>query len=66
VGRIKRGNYEFWTHKYDHAPRHIHVRKDGKEIAKWDLENNTLMKGKMTPKILKLIRELIAEKKYEN
>jgi hypothetical protein len=35
--------------------------KDGKLVLKWDLENETAMKGTATRAILELIRELQEE-----
>ena len=51
----------FFTWKGDHAPRHVHVYRDGKFVLKWDLENNREMKGKATRKVLDLIDELRLE-----
>jgi hypothetical protein len=31
-------------------PRHVHVFQDGARILKFDIENWTVMEGKMTPK----------------
>lgn len=45
----------------DHPPRHVHVYRDGKLIAKWDLDNGLAMKGKASRRILKLIQELESE-----
>ncbi|MBI2981331.1 MAG: DUF4160 domain-containing protein [Deltaproteobacteria bacterium] len=46
MGRIRRGGYlfEFWAG--DHPPRHVHVLKDRKLIAKVELDERlTLMEG---------------------
>lgn len=37
MGKIRRGGYVFVTWKGDHAPRHVHVYRDGKLVVKWDL-----------------------------
>ena len=29
----------------DHSPRHVHVFHDGKQVARYDLENDTFMDG---------------------
>lgn len=63
MGKIKRGNYFFITYIGDHAPKHVHVYKDGNEVLKWDLENNKEMKGKSNKRILKIINELLKEGK---
>ena len=46
MGRIRRGGYifEFWVG--DHPPRHVHVLKDRRLIAKVELDANlTVMEG---------------------
>lgn len=62
MGRIRRGGYifEFWVG--DHPPRHVHVLKNGKLIAKVELDDTlTVMEGKMVRKIRKIIKTLIKE-----
>ena len=61
MGKIRRGGFIFVTWKGDHAPRHVHVYRDGSLVVKWDLENELPMKGKASQRILKLIRELQEE-----
>ena len=61
MARIRRGGYIFVTWTGDHAPRHVHVYRDGKLVVKWDLESRKSMKGKATRRILSLIRELESE-----
>jgi hypothetical protein len=61
MGKIRRGNYVFYSWVGDHGPRHVHVYEDGKLIVKWDLEHGVAMKGRATAKILKLIDELERE-----
>ena len=56
--KYRRGNYFFLTYIGDHSPRHVHVYKDAKLVVKWDLENKTEMKGKMTRQIFRYIQEL--------
>ena len=63
MGKVKRGGYVFLSWIGDHAPRHVHVYKDGNMIVKWDLENDMPMKGTATRTILKHIKELIEEGK---
>jgi len=61
MGKIRRGNYIFVTWIGDHAPRHVHVYRDGKLVVKWDLENHVAMKGRANSRILKLLDELEEE-----
>jgi hypothetical protein len=58
---VRRGGYVFVAWKGDHQPRHVHVYRDGKLVAKWDLENRKLMKGIITRRIRKLIEGLDSE-----
>ncbi len=47
----------------DHAPRHVHVYRDGQLIVKWDLDNGQPMQGAATRRILTLIGQLVSEGK---
>jgi hypothetical protein len=61
VTKIRKDNHVFVSWKSDHGPRHVHDYRDGKLVVKWDLENNTAMKGKTTRRVLHLIKVLEAE-----
>ena len=61
MSKIWRGNFVFLTWSGDHAPRHVHVYKNGRLVVKWDLDNWLPMKGKATRRVLDLIRELEEE-----
>jgi hypothetical protein len=61
VPKIRRGGHVFIARRSDHPPRHVHVYRSGRLIVKWDLENRKPMKGKASPKILRLIGRLEAE-----
>jgi hypothetical protein len=59
VGRVKRGGYifEFWIG--DHPPRHVHVFKDQKLIARVELDEKlTVMDGKITRRIREILKAL--------
>lgn len=58
MGKIRRGGYIFVSWIGDHAPRHVHVYRDGTLVVKWDLENRRPMKGQASRRILNLIEEL--------
>lgn len=47
----------------DHAPRHVHVYRDGELVVKWDLDNGQPMQGAPTRRILVLIGQLVEEGK---
>lgn len=62
MGRIRRSGYifEFWVG--DHPPRHVHVLKGRHLIARVELNDKlTLMEGKISRRIRKIIKTLIQE-----
>jgi hypothetical protein len=61
VSKKRRGGYVFLGWKGDHAPRHVHVYRQGRLIVKWDLDNARTMQGSMTRRIKELIDELDRE-----
>lgn len=61
MGKLRRGGFVFLTWTGDHAPRHVHVYRDGKFVLKWDLENETAMMGKASRRLLRIIAELKEE-----
>lgn len=61
MGKIRRGGFVFITWIGDHAPRHVHVYKDGALVVKWDLEHDVAMRGRASSRILGLIAELRQE-----
>lgn len=63
MGRIKRGNYliEWWIG--DHLPKHVHIYKNGNEIAKIQIPAMRILSGRMNKQLRKILKTLIAEKK---
>lgn len=61
MGRVRRGGFVFVWWKGDHAPRHVHVYREGKFVVKWDLDNWMAMKGEASRSLLDLIAALVAE-----
>ena len=59
--KIRRGNFIFVTWIGAHAPRHVHVFANAKLLAKFDLERNQVIEGRINRRIAKLIQELRAE-----
>lgn len=51
----------FLTWKGDHGPRHVHVYKDGRLIAKWNLDAGVAMKGRAPARVRELIEALERE-----
>ena len=45
----------------DHSPRHIHVYRDSRLVAKWDLGHWQPMEGKANHRLLQIIEELVSE-----
>ncbi len=37
--------YVIRLYETDHPPRHVHVYRDGKQVARYDLENGRFMDG---------------------
>ena len=62
MGKIRRGNYIFLGWIGDHG-HHVHVYKDGKQVVKWDLDEQKAIQGKENKRILKLIKSLQKEGK---
>ena len=59
MGRIKRGGYliEWWMG--DHWPKHVHVYKDGKEVAKIQVPEMRVLTGQWNKKLKKILSELL-------
>lgn len=66
MGRVRRGGYifEFWVG--DHPPRHVHVLKNGKLIARVELDEKlTLMEGKISRRVRKILGTLLRERAFK-
>ncbi|MBL7662609.1 DUF4160 domain-containing protein [bacterium] len=61
MGKHRRGGYIFLTWIGDHRPRHVHIYKNNKLVAKWDLENGKVMKGKISKEIRSHLEALLDE-----
>jgi hypothetical protein len=61
MGKLRRGGYVFVWWKGNHAPRHVHVYRDGKFVVKWDLDNDKAMKGDASRRLVELIKQLDTE-----
>ncbi len=62
MGRVRRGGYifDFWIG--DHPPRHVHVLKDRKLIAKVELDDDlTVMEGQINRRVREILMELVRE-----
>lgn len=63
ISWVKRGGFIFVWWKGDHAPRHVHVYRDGELVVKWDIDNHRPMKGRAPARVLDLIEDLLQEGK---
>jgi len=61
MGKFRRGGYVLVTWKGDHAPRHVHVYREGRLVVKWDLEHGKAMKGRATRHVRRVIEDLKRE-----
>ncbi|MBI3800558.1 MAG: DUF4160 domain-containing protein [Deltaproteobacteria bacterium] len=61
VSRKKRGGYLFVSFKGDHPPRHVHVFRGKKLIARWDLTNQRVLSGAISAQVRKYLKELYEE-----
>ncbi|MBF0492643.1 MAG: DUF4160 domain-containing protein [Deltaproteobacteria bacterium] len=61
MGRIRRGGYliEWWIG--DHLPKHVHVYKNGKEIAKIQVPELLVLSGTLNKKLEKILKEISKE-----
>ena len=65
MGRIRRGGYliEWWIG--DHWPKHVHIYKDGKEIAKIQIPGMRILTGRLNKRLKKLLLKLLEEKEIQ-
>jgi len=62
MGRIRRGGYliDWWIG--DHAPKHVHVYRDGVPVAKVEIPGLLVLSGTMNRQLRKILKQLIEEK----
>lgn len=65
MGRAKRGGYliEWWMG--DHLPKHIHIYKNGKEIAKVQIPELRVLSGRLNKRLKKILTELLKTKEIQ-
>ena len=61
MGHLKRGGYLFLTWVGDHPPRHVHIYRGQKLVARFDQESRRAMKGGVSRKLLKILKQLERE-----
>ena len=59
--KVRRGGYVFIARRSDHAPRHVHVYRNGRFVVKWDLEGWRAMRGLAPGRLVRIIRTLEQE-----
>jgi len=65
MGKIRRGNYLFVTWVGDHPPRHVHIYKEKRLVAKFSLEDKSVLEGSMNRRLKKMVFRLIRERAFE-
>jgi len=63
MGKIRRGGYIIYFWIGDHEPRHIHVLKEGKFIAKVRLSDLAILEGRLNKRLLKILESLKRERR---
>lgn len=63
MGKLRLGNYVFMLWKGDHGPRHVHILRDGRLVAKWNLDSDCLMAGSASARVRRLLEGLRREEK---
>jgi hypothetical protein len=59
MGRKRSGGFVFVTYKGDHPPLHVHIEQDGREIGRWDIENQKPMDNlKVSQKLRKALKQV--------
>jgi hypothetical protein len=61
MSKFRRGGHVFVTWVGDHAPRHVHVYREGRLVVKWDLERWQAMEGSAPARVRRLLKELVEE-----
>jgi hypothetical protein len=61
MGRWKRYGVIVVLYSTDHDPKHVHVFEDRKPLLKSNVDDWTVMEGKMTPKARKAVEALRRE-----
>ncbi len=56
----KSSGYVIRSYETDHRPLHVHIFKDGREVARFDLENHELMDGSDPRHAGRIVRALKA------
>jgi len=64
VGKIRRGNYVFVWWIGDHG-HHVHVYRDNREILKWNLDDGSVLEGKASKRLKKMLSELQLEGAFD-
>ena len=61
MGRWKRYGVIVVRYSTDHDPKHVHVFEDRKRLLKFNIEDWSVMEGKMTSKARKALEALRQE-----
>ena len=61
MGRLRRGGYviEWWMG--DHYPKHVHIFRDGRLIAKVEVPGLLVLKGSVNRNLRQILARLLRE-----
>ncbi|MEK7790661.1 MAG: DUF4160 domain-containing protein [Deltaproteobacteria bacterium] len=59
MGRVKRSGYliEWWIG--DHLPKHVHIYRDGRTIAKVQIPEMLVLRGSLNRRLKRILLELV-------
>ncbi len=70
MGRKRAGGYVFETYSGDHAPLHVHISRNGRELGRWDIEHQRPMDsfsvGRRLRDALRQLGYLIEDKNHDD
>ncbi|PWU22047.1 MAG: hypothetical protein C5B49_01440 [Bdellovibrio sp.] len=61
MGRIRRGGYMIESWIGDHEPKHVHIYRDGRLIAKVEVPSLLILSGHMNRRLRRILEELLEE-----
>jgi hypothetical protein len=62
MGRVRRGGYLIDSWIGDHEPKHVHVYRDGRLVAKVEVPSLLVLSGRMNARLRRILGALIGSK----
>lgn len=61
MGRVRRGGYviDWWIG--DHTPRHVHVYRNGMQVAKVEMPGMMVLAGTLRRPLRRILEQLVKE-----